>query len=146
MAGGWRGAGCRGLLRGRQRLLKRFRSADLGLLRLPPGPSLGLRGRQLMTESCNLMHALAVNPLPHQSLNRAAITRGQGNLQSLDLRLAASLGRGSSGRSRSHRRESGELAIQQRADQQEQTQRQASQHPKAGRRTELPVGSHQHHG
>ena len=146
MAGRWRGAGRRRLRRVRQRQLSRLRLAGLTLLRLPPSPSLRLRRSQLTAESRNLIHALAVNPLPQQPLDRPAITRGQGNPQGLDLRLAASLGRGSSGRSRSHRRESGELAIQQRADQQEQTQRQTSQHPQAGRRTELPIGGHKHHG
>ena len=98
-----------------------------------------------MAEGLNLIQAMAVNPLAEQPLHCPGIACNQGTLNSLNLRLQASLGQGSSGGSRSHRGGSGELAIQQRADQQEQTQRQGSQHSQTGRSTELSVGSHKHH-
>ena len=115
------------------------------LQNLPPGPCVRISRSQLIAEGLNLIQAMAVNPLAEQPLHCPGIACNQGTLKSLNLRLPASLGQGSSGGSRSHRGGSGELAIQQRADQQEQTHRQHRQHRQTGSGTEISIGSLKDH-
>ncbi len=115
----------------------------------PPTQPLGIVTLQLFKQRLQPVDTVAMGPLPKQPINPSSITLGQGLPQGEDMGLAAGLRRRRSGRALGHdriRKRSGELAIQQRADQQEQTHRQGSQDSQTGGGRQIPIGGMQDHG
>jgi hypothetical protein len=62
------------------------------LQRLPPRPTFRVGSIQLLAESCQSAHALAVHPLAQQAFDQGNITGHQSSLKGQDLRLPAGLG------------------------------------------------------
>lgn len=142
-----------GLRLGRQlRLLDRrgdgISRLQLVLQGVPPEHPIRITAAEFQQERLKTGDPSAMGPLRQQGRESGRITAGQGGLERLLLGLTAGLGRQGGGGSLSHRggnKQSGELAIQQRADQQEQPECQSSQNPEATGGTDGPVGSLQHH-
>ena len=119
------------------------------LAQAPPTQALRILLLQLFQQRLEISDTVAMDPLPKQSINSSSVALGQGLPQGEDMGLASGLRRRRRGRALGHdrvRKRSGELAIQQRADQQEQTHRKGGQNSQTGCSRQLPIGSMQDHG
>ena len=119
------------------------------LAQAPPTQALGILLLQLFQQRLEISDTVAMDPLPKQSINSSSVALGQGLPQGEDMGLASGLRGRRWGRALGHDRvrdRSGELAIQQRADQQEQTHRKGGQNSQTGCSRQLPIGSMQDHG
>ena len=100
------------------------------LAQAPPTQALGILLLQLFQQRLQISDTVAMDPLPKQSIDSSSVALGQGLPQGEDMGLASGLRGRRWGRALGHDRvrdRSGELAIQQRADQQEQTHRKGGQ-------------------
>ena len=115
----------------------------------PPTQALGILPLQLLQQWLETIDTVAMGPLPKQPIHSNSVSLGEGLPQGEDMGLASGLRRRRWGRALGHdrvRKRSGELAIQQRADQQEQTHRQGGQNPQTGCGRQIPIGGMQDHG
>jgi len=118
------------------------------LAQAPPTQALGILLLQFLQQRLETTDTVAMDPLPKQSIDSSSVALGQGLPQGEDMGLASGLGRRRWGRALGHdrvRKRSGELAIQQRADQQEQTHRQSGQNTQTGCSRQIPIGGMQDH-
>lgn len=115
----------------------------------PPTQALGILLLQFLQQRLETTDTVAMDPLPKQSIDSSSVALGQGLPQGEDMGLTSGLRGRRWGRALGHDRvrdRSGELAIQQRADQQEQTHRKGGQNSQTGCSRQLPIGSMQDHG
>ena len=131
------------------RLRREILCFRLLLAQAPPTQALGILLLQFLQQRLETTDTVAMDPLPKQSIDSSSVARGQGLPQGEDMGLASGLRGRRWGRALGHDRvrdRSGELAIQQRADQQEQTHRKGGQNSQTGCSRQLPIGSMQDHG
>ena len=130
------------------RLRREILCFRLLLAQAPPTQALGILLLQFLQQRLETTDTVAMDPLPKQSIDSSSVALGQGLPQGEDMGLASGLGRRRWGRALGHdrvRKRSGELAIQQRADQQEQTHRQSGQNTQTGCSRQIPIGGMQDH-
>ena len=114
----------------------------------PPTQALGIIPLQLLQQRLKTIDTVAMGPLAKQPIHSNSVSLGEGLPQGEDMGLASGLRRRRRGRALGHdrvRKRSGELAIQQWADQQEQTHRQGGQNPQTGCSRQIPIGGMQDH-
>lgn len=131
------------------RLRREILCFRLLLAQAPPTQTLGILLLQFLQQRLETTDTVAMDPLPKQSIDSSSVALGQGLPQGEDMGLASGLRGRRWGRALGHDRvrdRSGELAIQQRADQQEQTHRKGGQNSQTGCSRQLPIGSMQDHG